>query len=537
MIKNKRTKNIFASDPPTLSKKYTEDNTKPRSSKLSQLMATKKVTNASPERKMRISRPNIFAGNEDSSPVKKETIIGDSSSDEAEKLKVNIIKQERDSYSRSSNKHSIGAKEGVVNATQFDVATLVNFNEALIKYSNDGFKNKSENKSISKDDDFQAGKRKNLFTNSTQKPTTSLKKLIFKETVIGDADGDDEPKNKPISIFRESVNKRKGTIVVESIEEDSADISQDLPETITSTIYESIVNQMIVSIMNSSFSDIRIRTNLETSTDNIIEKAIRPMIYDIAEKSLVYAKEEEECRIREIKAHEEKMKAEADRREKERIEKLKLKELFMKQINQDSDNILDQMVDKQTFLIAQNGFNQEKHEKLINKVAVQTNDSLLNDLLPSLLSQVVQQSVSTIKSEQKFISTYSSKMVNKHANETIEMVVNDEVYKTVFECTFEAIKSDNEHANEKLINRTVEQMIHGIILDEVIPQTNLNDSINKVCKDIIREVANESIIEQKLEKSIQVQNHVSGQINGKLLYMILKMSYRSIFRTSFEEKY
>ena len=39
--KNKRAKNIFASDPPTLSKKYTEDNTKPRSSKLSQLMATK----------------------------------------------------------------------------------------------------------------------------------------------------------------------------------------------------------------------------------------------------------------------------------------------------------------------------------------------------------------------------------------------------------------------------------------------------------------------------------------------------------------
>lgn len=142
-LKKGKHKNIFATqkERPELKKLASEE--KPNAFR--QLMTTKALKDKSPEKKLQKKRVNIFASSKDSSQPasRQETIIGDSSSDEEEKKK-HADNQERDSYRNSGSKHSFGAKEGVVQSANFDVATLTNYHEALIKYNKDDFGYKSE---------------------------------------------------------------------------------------------------------------------------------------------------------------------------------------------------------------------------------------------------------------------------------------------------------------------------------------------------------------------------------------------------------
>lgn len=142
---------------------------------------------------------NIFASKKTEVVQKAETIIGDDSSDEEQKLPTSANKN-RDSYGRLSTQYNIGAKEGVVQSINLDVATLSNYHEALIKSSAQSRHTGSE-KEVIKEDKNKNDRRKNIFSRSQTETKGSKLSDLFqkKERVIGDSE-EFEDKTPTISL-------------------------------------------------------------------------------------------------------------------------------------------------------------------------------------------------------------------------------------------------------------------------------------------------------------------------------------------------
>lgn len=134
---------------------------------------------------------------------------------------------------------------------------------------------------------------------------TSLIKGQPKEKIIGDAE-EDELEVEEVVQKQHSHNtpgNTGDTIEEQHLEEDSLDPEVPLSELIAADFYKGIVDQMIVSIMNASFHDIRAYRYLDSSAEHIIDNAVDYCVRQVAEDTLEEAQEveEEKRRLREGK--------------------------------------------------------------------------------------------------------------------------------------------------------------------------------------------------------------------------------------------
>ena len=208
---------------------------------------------------------------------KKETIIGDSSSDEEEKKQKELF--ERHSQGRLSNDFKVGAKEGVVQSINLGVATLTNYHEALIK--SQGRSHKTFSDKESEESPYKV--RKNIFSKSQKKPRGQTLQNLFgsKEKAIGDNDEEEE---------RETYESKKRStieIIQEDHDEDTDDNIDRLPQNqkLIFEIYSDMVDRQIFTIINSHFHDIILEEKLEGDVNSIIDSTIRSMLENITKEA------------------------------------------------------------------------------------------------------------------------------------------------------------------------------------------------------------------------------------------------------------
>ena len=328
--------------------KPTSDNDKPNKLKalLQRKNSEKKQEPAESPKKKR----NIFAPKQTATETKKkETVIGDESSDEEEKRRRELDEQERRSFKHTDSKYNFSAKEGVVQSINFDVATLTNYHEALIKSQKSAAKNKTDIQSQSESLDGRKSTRVNIFARNSDKPKgKGLFDLIKKkkERVIGD-DSEEESKNLSQSSEDEDEATHAHHInIFEASNEEDEDAVQSLPlaERIFMKLYYSIVDRMTVSILNNAFYDIRTSASFDACAEGIINSVVANMISSIPHEAYNFVKEEEECRLREIRAYEERRKAEQLQREAQLREKQLQKQLAIQQTEEACNGIFDQMI-------------------------------------------------------------------------------------------------------------------------------------------------------------------------------------------------
>jgi hypothetical protein len=235
-----------------------------------------------------------------------------------------------------------------------------------------------------------------------------LKKKVVDEHVIGD----DVPKKQSNTpVFHRSPSKTTTEEIKEEHFDDDMAISEH--EELSKRIYNSIVDQMILSIMNSSFSDIRVRTNLQSTVDAVIDASISKMVAEIARKSLVYAKEEEECRQIEIKAYEQKMQADLEKREKERNDRLLRQKAAVQSIDIEIEKVYDRYVQNQVFSVVTSSIRSYQTE-LYNEASLSSASSLISTLIPPTLTNIVNECIIESKSANQEVIKYSHKLsVNK----------------------------------------------------------------------------------------------------------------------------
>lgn len=207
---------------------------------------------------------------------------------------------------------------------------------------------KVKNKEI-EDEEEENRKRKNIFKTDNK---ISLKSLIRKNEEV--YEDDNSGARTPGFKQNHSKGYYQEDIIEELNEEDSIDPGEELSQKILKSIYNGIVDQMIFSIINSSFVDIRIQTNLDSFAEGIIERTIKNLTIQVAESTLVYAQEEEECRLREIKAYEDKLQADKEKRELEIKEKLRLQKTAKEQTDLEIYKVYDQMLFDYLYSLSKN---------------------------------------------------------------------------------------------------------------------------------------------------------------------------------------
>lgn len=236
----------------------------------------------------------------------------------------------------------------------------MNYHEALIKYNKQGIANLSEKNKSNGDEEIQVNRRKNLF-GSNNKPT-DLKTLIKKTKVIGDVDEDEEIDSKSkanrISTFT------FGGWEVEAIEENEEENQEDetpLSEKIASKLYDNIVNQMVVSIINSSFHDIRIYQKLDGNLNSIVETVIRRETTNVAVETLNMLRQEQEMREKQERERQERI-AEQIRQNNE-AKRILLEQQMQAWLNESIYQIYDEMVKNYLTKICRNNICIAREEK------------------------------------------------------------------------------------------------------------------------------------------------------------------------------
>ena len=294
---------------------------------------TRKVQNSQSEKK----RINIFSTKKsEHKQEQKEIIIGDSSSDEEEKKNQNFI--ERNSIGRLSSDYGIGAKEGVVQSINLDVATLSNFHEARIKSQGMSQPTLSDKDSKGRENNMKKN-RHNIFTKtkSEGKGTSIVDLFKKKEKIIDDID--EEKKETQTKDKMEAIEEQNEEEITYFLDENIPLDCQDAYQ-----VYLPMIDKMTLAVINSSFQDIRISSKYETSTDSIIDKTIILMLKNIVKESHKFWIEEEEWRQREIKTREKQLKIEELKKEAQKIEKLKLQEIEKQQFEEASWEVFENII-------------------------------------------------------------------------------------------------------------------------------------------------------------------------------------------------
>jgi hypothetical protein len=390
-----------------------------------------------------------------------------------------------DSYGRLSTKYKMGAKEGVVHAINLDVKTLSNYHEAMFKSAGKSRHTGSERESANKDS-TKSEKRKNIFSRSqTEKGGTKLSDLFKKkEKVIGDSD--DREYTVPQFSLNESKPSKPRYKYEETIEEQQNEEEEyiEASERMAYEIYFDLVDGLTVRILNNTFHDIRIETDYDVYGDNIIDSTIRSLAKEIVTDAYKFWAEDEEWRIREIKAKEERKRADTKKREDELIEKRRVRAVAINQFDQASEGIFDQMILELVQSMVERTVHDEKqnHIRELNLATRQYNNNFIYHTLGEMVHEVAEDCLNKAIEQKEYEEQEFDELWKLTRYDIIEDVIMNETYKTTFESITNEVNNQTNNSNNNIMNILIQQMIQETILASIIPETiqmNVLDSVTK----------------------------------------------------------